>query len=128
MLIEPGQALGGLEGLLDGPTTARDRHQSAQRGHGRAVATVVSQFAVAGVPADEQPLTTGACGGGVWPAQSDPGPVVETIALGSWAGAEPLPGLFGQAGGDLVGAARSGTGRDSTITADGQHITELAGF
>lgn len=54
--------------------------------------------------------------------------VVEAVSLRSRSGREPLRGPVGQASGDVIGAEQPGRGRDPTVTADGQHIPDSAGF
>jgi hypothetical protein len=78
VLIQAGQALAGLEVLLDRPAKPGDLDQGGQRDRLRGVAVVEGQFPGAPVPADQQAPVSGA---GV--ADGDPGPVVPPVSLGA---------------------------------------------
>jgi hypothetical protein len=120
MLIEPSQALDGLERLLHRPAPAGDADQFPQRHRLRGVAAVERQLTGAAVAAHQQPPALGIGRiGRVGPAGgvevSDPGPVVVALSLGSRACGESLPGPAGQIDGALVGAQQPGRGRDPPL-------------
>jgi len=86
VLVESGQALGGLKAFLDGPSASGDPDQFTKPDQGGAVAAVEGEFAVAGVAADEQPVVSRLGG------ESDQCPVV-----GPPLGSEP-PAARGERG------------------------------
>ena len=55
-------------------------------------------------------------------------PVVVALSLRARPSAEPLPGMFRQARGDLVGAQQPGPGRDAAVAADAQHVPDPVGL
>jgi len=57
-LIEPCQALGGPKAFLNGPSPSGGSDQLTERDQGWAVAAVESEFAVAKVAADQQPVVS----------------------------------------------------------------------
>jgi hypothetical protein len=78
VLVQPGQALAGLEILLGGPAQPGNLDQGGQRDRVRAVAAVERQFPGAPATADQQvPAARIAAGDG------DPGPVVPALPLGA---------------------------------------------
>jgi len=95
VLIEPGQALTGLEGFLDAPAAPATRTNSGSPTGRAAVAAEVGQLAVAGMAADQQPLVPDTGGAGVGAGEGDPGPVVDPRSLRAGAGGTSLPGVFG---------------------------------
>src|SRR5512135_1515504 len=107
MLIQSGQAFGGLEVLLSGPSAPGDFHQGGQGHPPWRVAAVEGQFPGAVVAADQQPAVPG-------PAWLDAGerPVVVPAAFGALASGVPLPRCAGQAGSELTGTEGDGPGLD----------------
>ncbi len=78
MFIQAGQALAGLEVLLDRPAEPGDVDQGDQGDRPWAVAAVEGQFPGAPVAANQQPAAARA---GV--ADGDPGPVIPAVSLGA---------------------------------------------
>src|SRR5262249_33571061 len=78
VLVQSGQALSGLEGLLHPPSRPGDADQCGQGRRGRRPAAVVGEFTGGAVAADQQPVTA-------WPGlgQVDDGPIVEAVPLGA---------------------------------------------
>ena len=124
VFVRAGQALAGLQRLLDGPSPSGHTDQLAQRDRLGAVAAVERQFAGVAVTADQQRPTlrvqrvggVAMRGAGVF----DPRPVVVALALRTRPGREPLPGPAWQPGGQLVGA--DGVGRDVPVAADRERV------
>ncbi len=82
-----------------------------------------------GVASYQQPPALGVLGVVVLGlGEGDPRPVVVALSFGACPGAEPLPGPFRQRGADLVGAHQAGSGGDSVVAADGQHVSDAVGF
>jgi hypothetical protein len=100
VVIQPGQALAGLEVLFCCPPDSGDLDQGEQRDGTWAVAAVERQFGGAPAAADQQPAVAGLAG-----VNGHPGPVVVAVAFGALAGRVPLPRPAGQPGGDLAGRA-----------------------
>src|SRR6266545_445316 len=118
MFIQAGQALAGLEVLLDRPAEPGDVDHGGQGDRPWAVAAVEGQFPGAPVAADQQPAAARA---GV--ADGDPGPVIPAVSLGALACRYPLPGPFGQAGGEFIGAGGApGPGGYPVVARDRQHV------
>ena len=123
VLVQAGQALAGLEVLLDGPAQPGDLDQRGQGDRLRARSSGRRPV----------PRCCG-CGGsaasgipGAVSADGDPGPVVLALALGAFAGGQPLPGPLGQPGGELIGAdGAPGPGGDPVIARHGQHVARSA--
>jgi hypothetical protein len=84
VLVEAGEALAGLEVLLDGPAEPRDPDEGGQRDRVRAVAVLEGQFAGAPVPPDEQVPASRAVA-----VDGDPGAVVPALPLGAEKGLGP---------------------------------------
>ena len=103
MLIQPGQALAGLEVLLDGPPEPGHLDQGGQGNWPRGVAAVVGELLRGAVAADQQPAVPGLAG-----VDGDPGPVVVAAAFGALACGVALPRRPGQAAGQDVGADGAG--------------------
>jgi hypothetical protein len=97
VLIQAGQALSGLEILFDGPAEPGDCDQGGQRDLLQAVAPVEGQFPGVAVAADQQVPVSRA---GV--ADGDPGPVIPAMSFSAGTCGQPLPGLPGQARGQLI--------------------------
>src|SRR5205823_14672998 len=106
VLVQPGQAFAGLEGLLDGPPSSGDGDQGAQRDRVGAVAAEVGQLAGAPVAAGQQPVAAAVAGGG----EVDQRPVVLALALGPGSAGIPPPCPCEHPSGQCVGAedARGG--------------------
>ena len=106
VLIESGQAFGGLEGFLDAPALAGDGDQGAQRHRARAVAAQVGVLAGGVVAADQQMVNAGV--GVVFGQQPKPGPRVQPRAVCPGTSGVPLPGARREA---ARAARRRGSGR-----------------
>ena len=107
-----------------GPAAPGDLDQGGQRDRVRGVAAVEGQFPGARGAADQQPAVPRA---GI--TDADPGPVVAAVTLGAFTSGQPLPGLPGQAGSELISADRMpGPGGHPVVTRHGQHIPEMAVF
>lgn len=76
VLVQGGQALSGLEELLDSPPGPSDSHQHGQGHRFGRVAAVVGEFAGTAVAADQELATAGSDIGEI-----NNGPVVEAVAL-----------------------------------------------
>ena len=122
MLVQPGQALAGLEVLLDRPPEPGDLDQRGQRDVPGCVAPVVGQFAGAPVAADQQPVVPGLAGVG-----SDPGSVVVAVAFGTRTGGVPLPRRPGQLAGEFVGAAGAQAGGEPVAAGHVYRFKTIAG-
>ncbi len=122
VLIEPGEAFGGLEGFLDAPALPCDRDEGVQGDRPWCVAAQVGQLAGGIVAADQQMVPPGV--GAVLGVERDPGPGVPARAVAAGAGGVLLPGPSGQQGGQAVHADRTGRGGDAPVGRHGQHIAQ----
>jgi site-specific DNA recombinase len=109
---------------LDRPAKPGHLDQGGQRDRLRGVAVVEGQFPGAPVPADQQaPVSR------PWVVDGDPCPVVPAVSFGAGPRGQPLPGLPGQAGGQLIGAEGApGTGGDPVIAGDREHVRDAPGL
>jgi hypothetical protein len=92
VLVQPDQALAGLQALLDGPAPAHDPDQDGQRSGAGGVAAVEGQLAGGVVAADHQPVPArlvARCQALV--VQAHKRPVVHAVTLGARATRHLLP-------------------------------------
>jgi site-specific DNA recombinase len=109
---------------LDRPAKPGHLDQGGQRDRLRGVAVVEGQFPGAPVPADQQAPVSRS-----WVVDGDPCPVVPAVSFGAGPRGQPLPGLPGQAGGQLIGAEGApGTGGDPVIAGDREHVRDAPGL